>query len=164
MACPAALALALSALGLAACTEPAREAAAPNFYQSLAAPSASVDAGMARDMISAYRRNKGLPPLALDPALQEMAEAEARAQAGAGRPSSADAVKARLAAAGFARPGANLSAGYRTLPEAFSGWRESAQHDRVLLDPHAARMGIATAYAPNSKYKVYWVMLTAGSR
>ena len=30
-----------------------------------------------------------------------------------------------------------------------------------MLDPAAARMGIATAYAPNSKYKVYWAPLVA---
>ena len=45
------------------------------------------------------------------------------------------------------RPGgeANLSAGYRRLAEAFSGWRDSPQHDRVMKDAKAKRMGIATA-------------------
>jgi uncharacterized protein YkwD len=30
-----------------------------------------------------------------------------------------------------------------------------------MLAPDAQRMGIATAYAPGSKYKVYWALLLA---
>jgi uncharacterized protein YkwD len=159
MACSAA-ALALAALGLAACVEAGRREA-PSFYQSLAQPSARLDAAMARDMISAYRRNNGLGALALDPGLQALAEAEAQAMARAGAPASAEAVKARAAAAGLRGAQANLSAGYHTLPEAFSGWRESASHNRVMLDQAATRMGIATAYAQGSKYKVYWALVVA---
>ena len=64
------------------------------------------------------------------------------------------------------RPGvrgaaSNLSAGYHTLAEAFSGWRDSPAHNRVMLDGRATRMGIATAYAPGSKYKVYWALVVA---
>ena len=62
---------------------------------------------------------------------------------------------------GYADVNANLSAGYHTLAEAFSGWRESAPHDATMLAPRATKMGIATAYAPGSKYKVYWALLTA---
>ncbi|NNC01122.1 CAP domain-containing protein, partial [Corallococcus exiguus] len=69
-----------------------------------------------------------------------------------------------LASGGAVAPTANLSAGYHTLAEAFSGWRESPQHDRVLLDPRATRMGIATAFTPNSKYKVYWVLVVAAGQ
>jgi uncharacterized protein YkwD len=127
----------------------------------LARPDAEVDSATAAAMIGAYRRNNGLVPLALDPELQKVAEAETSAMAMADRPASAEAVKDRLAQAGFDHPGANLSAGYHTLAEAFSGWRDSPQHKRVLLDPEARRMGIATAYAPGSKYKVYWALVTA---
>ena len=156
--------LVLSVLALAACQSEPRPPVAsrtPGFYLSLASAEAVVDAAAARDMISAYRRNKGLGPLTVDPGLQEAAEAEAKAMAAADRPSSADAFKGRLAAAGFPAPAANLSAGYHTVAEAFSGWRESAQHNRVLLDPRATRIGIATAYRSNSKYKVYWVLAVA---
>ena len=71
------------------------------------------------------------------------------------------AVKGAVERLGYADVNANLSAGYHTLAEAFSGWRESAPHDATMLDPRATRMGIATAYAPGSKYKVYWALLTA---
>jgi uncharacterized protein YkwD len=152
---------------LTACDRPQPPVAAhqtPSFYVSMANADAVLDTTMARDMISAYRGNKGLGPLSLDPDLQTLAEAEAAAMARADKPASAEAVKGRLAAAGFAAPGANLSAGYHTLAEAFSGWRESAQHDRVLLDPRATRMGIATAYTSNSKYKVYWTFVVAADK
>ena len=158
--------LALSALALAGCQSERRQVRpqVPSFYASMADADAVVDAAMARDMIGAYRRNNGLGPLALDPDLQAAAQAEADAMARSDKPSSADAFKARLAASGIAAPAANLSAGYHTLAEAFSGWRESPQHNRVLLDPRATRIGIATAYAPNSKYKVYWALALAADR
>lgn len=158
---------AFAVLALAACqSEPRRPAVSqtPSFYLSMASADAVVDAAAARDMISVYRRNKGLGPLAIDPGLQEAAEAEAKAMAAADKPSSADAFKARLASTGFRAPAANVSAGYHTVAEAFSGWRESAQHNQVLLDPRATRIGIATAYRPNSKYKVYWVLAVAADR
>jgi len=156
----------LSALALAACQseKPVQRSQTPSFYVSMAKADAAVDAAMARDMISAYRGNNGLRPLALDPDLQAAAQATADAMAAADKPSSADAFKARLAAAGYAAPAANLSAGYHTLAEAFSGWRESPQHNRVLLDSKATRIGIATAYAPHSKYKVYWALAVAADR
>jgi uncharacterized protein YkwD len=156
-----ALALLVAALALAACAEAPRPAPTPSFYLSLASATARVDPAAARDIISAYRRNRGLPPLALDAGLQAAAEAEAQAMAAADRPSSAEVLKRRLAASGVPGPDANLSAGYHTLAEAFSGWRESREHDRVMLDPAATRLGIATAYAPGSKYKVYWALVVA---
>src|SRR5690349_16674992 len=99
MGCPAMIAAAVAALGLTACVEGPAMKGTPAFYQSLSEPAASLDAGAARAMISAYRANKGLHALVLDPALQQLAEAEARAMATADRPSSAEAVKARIGAA-----------------------------------------------------------------
>lgn len=159
MAC-AAPALAVM-LGLAACPEPARPAGQPSFYADLAGPAARVDAEQARAMISAYRMNAGLKPLALDPGLSAAALREAQAMARADRPASTEAVKGRLRREGAQDPEANLSAGYRTLAEAFSGWRDSPQHDRVMKARNATRMGLATAYAPGSKYKVYWALVLA---
>ncbi|MGL4974346.1 MAG: CAP domain-containing protein, partial [Bosea sp. (in: a-proteobacteria)] len=49
----------------------------------------------------------------------------------------------------------------RRLAEAFSGWRDSEQHNKVMKASRATRMGIATAYAPGSKYKVYWALVLA---
>lgn len=147
--------------GLGGCAAPPAGGVAP-FYRSLDHAGAAVDAQAAAEVLSAYRRNHGLAPLRPDPALAAAAAASATAAARADRPASADALKRQLAGQGVRDPGVNLSAGYRTLAEAFSGWRESPQHNRVLLQPSATRFGIATAYAPTSKYKVYWALVVAG--
>jgi uncharacterized protein YkwD len=160
MTCPALLAGALAVVGLAGCAEPSRPSQ-PAFYRDLGSASARVDADEARAMISAYRLNAGLTALSLDPGLNEAAQQEAAAMAAADKPAQAEAVKARLARGGRAGAEANLSAGYRRLAEAFSGWRDSPQHDRVMKTPGATRMGIATAYAPGSKYQVYWALIVA---
>jgi len=146
---------------LAACAEQQRETR-PLFYASLESSSARIDAPTAASMLAGHRANSGLRPLVFDQALQDAAQAEANAMAAADRPASADPLKTRLSAAGVAGPQANLSAGYRTLAEAFSGWREQPQNNRVMLDPAATRFGLATAYAPGSKYKVYWALIVAG--
>lgn len=160
VSCPALLAGALAVFNLSGCTEAPRSSQ-PAFYRDLGSAAARVDIGEARAMISAYRINAGLNALTLDPALTDAAQQEASAMAAADRPGQADAVKARLARAGQRGAEANLSAGYRRLAEAFSGWRDSPQHDRVMKTPGVSRMGIATAYAPGSKYQVYWALIVA---
>ncbi|GLS43969.1 uncharacterized protein YkwD [Methylobacterium brachythecii] len=133
----------------------------PSLYLPLTTASASVDTAAARDMISAYRKGRGEAALTVDPELQKLAETEAAAMAVADKPSQSRTVSAAIGRLGYASPGANLSAGYHTLAEAFSGWRDSPPHNAVMLSADATRMGIATAYAPGSKYKVYWALLVA---
>ena len=48
-----------------------------------------------------------------------------------------------------------------TLAEAFSGWRDSPPHRANMLLKDATQMGIAAAYAPGSKYKVFWALILA---
>src|SRR5262249_34880733 len=126
---------------------------------------AELDATTAQSMISGYRQNNGLPALMLDPALMKLAGEQARLMAsrdkldhGLGRP-----LKERVAKAGFnAKVSAeNVSAGYHTLAEAFSGWRDSPPHRATMLLKDATHMGIAAVYAPNSKYKVFWTLIVA---
>jgi uncharacterized protein YkwD len=116
-------------------------------------------------MISIYRTNNGLPVLSIDPALQRAAKARAEemVKAGSASPDTSSKLKARLASEGVVSSVAveNVSAGYHTLAEAFSGWRQSAPHNANMLNKSAHRMGIATAYAPDSKYKVYWALVLA---
>lgn len=156
-------------LALAACNSAERGASSgsqePSFYRSLAAPGARVDALAARDMISIYRRNNGLSILSIDESLQQAAQAQADAMANA---NSLDhnvrgSLDMRLTAKGLGSVAAveNVSAGYHTLAEAFSGWRQSTPHNKNLLASRATRMGIATAYAPGAKYKVYWALILA---
>ncbi|PPD09964.1 MAG: hypothetical protein CTY30_10610, partial [Methylocystis sp.] len=126
--------LALGALaGCNAAQEPTPRAAGsePPMYRSLAAAGAHVDPMTARDMISLYRRNSGLGALTLDDGLQRVAEAQARDMAQSGDLAARGELGDRLAGAGIQTPAAveNVSAGYRTLAEAFSGWRDSAPHN-----------------------------------
>jgi len=147
---------------LASCaTQEPVNATLPSLYWPMTTQSAQVDTATARDMISAYRARNDAGPLRLDPELQKLAEAEAAAMAAADRPSRAQTVKNAVEQLGFQSAEANLSAGYHTLAEAFSGWRDSPAHNAAMLAPGAQRMGIATAYAPGSKYKVYWALLLA---
>ncbi|HEY8261843.1 MAG TPA: CAP domain-containing protein [Methylosinus sp.] len=162
--CILAPALALLALGACADRESlAPEPGQPSFYRSLAASGAHVDAVAAREMISLYRRNNSLSSLEIDETLRQAAQAQADAMAAA---DSLDhdvrgSLDMRLTAKGMKRARAveNVSAGYHTLAEAFSGWRQSPPHNRNLLMRGATRMGIATAYAPGTKYKVYWALI-----
>lgn len=156
-----AAALACLLLGLTSCAEPQRSTGVAPFYRTVDHAGAKVDAAAAEEIITAYRRKNGLGAVKVDALLSARAQASAQAAARADRPASADALKAQLMTQGVRQPGVNLSAGYRTLAEAFSGWRDSPQHNRVLLQKSATRIGIATAYAPGSKYKVYWALIVA---
>ncbi len=136
----------------------------PSLYRSLSRDGAEVDAQAARDMISQYRRNHGLGELVFDARLQGVALERARAMArrGAVDSRSAGGLAAALKAAGVRGDGAaieNLSAGYDTLAEAFSGWRQSPAHNARMLDARARRMGLAAVYAPASKFKVFWALV-----
>ncbi len=147
-------------LSLGGCSSavPTPTSATPTFYQSLTSDSASVDPVAARDMISVYRRNNGLPTLTIDPALQAEARAQVDAMARANEVS--HTLRGSLASrVSRATAVENVSAGYHTLAEAFSGWRESKPHNANMLNPQARRMGIATAYVAGSKYKVFWALV-----
>jgi uncharacterized protein YkwD len=149
-------------LALAAC---AGQPTAPSFYRDLAEPGAKLDAAAAASMISDYRKKNGLPAVMLDPALTVLAQAQAETMAK--RDKLEHNVKKpfvkRLKAAGYnAKVAAeNIGAGYHTIAEAFSGWRDSNPHRANMLLAGATRMGIAAIYTPASKYKVYWALILA---
>lgn len=160
------LAACLALLMLAACAgDTFAPKSEPSFYRNLARPGAELDAAAAASMISGYRANNGLPAVALDAELTRLAQAQAEIMArrdkldhGAGKP-----FVTRLRASGYdAKTAAeNISAGYHTLAEAFSGWRDSPPHKANMLLKGATRMGIAAVYTPSSKYKVYWALILA---
>ena len=151
---------------LAACTgDNSAPKAEPRFYRNLAQPGAQLDAAAAASMISGYRANNNLPAVTLDPELTRFAEAQATVMAkrdkldhNAGKP-----FVARLKASGYPAKTAaeNIGAGYHTLAEAFSGWRDSPPHKANMLLNGATRIGIAAVYTPASKYKVFWSLILA---
>jgi uncharacterized protein YkwD len=158
------LMLLMLVLALCACTR-SQLGEQPSFYRNLAEPGAQLDAAAAASMISGYRTNNGLPAVTVDPALTQMAQVQAETMArrdkleyNAKKP-----FVTRLKAAGYdARVAAeNIGAGYHTLAEAFSGWRDSKPHNANMLLAGATRMGIAAVYTPASKYKVYWTLILA---
>ncbi|MDO9414202.1 MAG: CAP domain-containing protein [Pseudolabrys sp.] len=139
--------------------------AEPTMYKSMAQPGAQLDDAAAASMISGYRGNNGLPAVTIDPELMRLAQAQAEVMAkrdkldhSAGKP-----FIGRLRASGYDAKGAaeNISAGYHTLAEAFSGWRDSPPHKANMLLKGATRIGIAAVYTPKSKYKVYWALIIA---
>jgi uncharacterized protein YkwD len=155
----------LTALGLAACGTVELEKL-PAFYEDLGRVGAAVNAPAAASMISDYRRLNGLPAVELDPTLLQIAQDQARSMAQIDKLTHDPGGRGftqRLKAANYdaARAAENVGAGYRTLAEAFSGWRDSPSHKANMLLPGATKMGIATAYAPGSKYKVYWAFVLA---
>lgn len=150
--------------GLAGCDD-YKPSGEPSFYKSMAASDAKVDAKAAASMISGYRRNNGLGVVVLDTTLMHMAEQQAIAMASKNR-FTHEAIAPfdqRIKRSGFDAKVAveNIGAGYHTLAEAFSGWRDSPPHRANMLRSGVTRMGIAAAYAPNTKYKVFWSLILA---
>ena len=139
----------------------------PTMYLSMANGGATLDPQAAASMISLYRQNNGLGAVAVDPDLMKLAEAQSQAMAG--RNKLDHDVKAllaqRLTAAGYPATVAveNVSAGYHTLAEAFSGWRDSPPHRANMLKNGVTKLGIAAIYAPNTKYKVFWTLILAST-
>jgi uncharacterized protein YkwD len=137
------------------------------MYVNMAEPGAKLDPVAAASMISQYRQNNGLGAVAVDPDLMRLAETQSGAMAAQNKLD--HDVKAplakRLASGGYPATVAveNVSAGYHTLAEAFSGWRDSPPHKANMLKSGVTKLGIAASYAPNTKYKVFWTLILAST-
>src|SRR5262245_28303707 len=145
------LAALCGALALAGCAGDPGAGEQPSFYKRLAVSGATVDANAAASMISGYRRNNGLGPVEIDEDLMRAAMEQSRAMAQRDKldHSVNRDFKDRLRRSGFdARIAVeNVGAGYHTLAEAFSGWRDSPPHRANMLKPGVTHMGIAAVYA-----------------
>lgn len=154
-------------LVLGGCATEAPLTEQPSMYVSMAGSAAKLDSQAAASMISQYRQNNGLGAVVIDPQLMSLAESQSQAMAS--RNKLDHDVKAplpeRLNAAGYPAAIAveNVSAGYHTLAEAFSGWRDSPPHRANMLKSGVTKMGIAASYAPNTKYKVFWTLIMAAT-
>jgi uncharacterized protein YkwD len=154
-------------LALGGCAADAPSTEQPAMYLSMADGGAKLDPQAAASMISLYRQNNGLGAVVVDPQLMRLAETQSQAMAS--RNKLDHDVKAplarRLNAAGYPATVAveNVSAGYHTLAEAFSGWRDSPPHRENMLNSGVTNLGIAASYAPNTKYKVFWTLILASA-
>src|SRR5262245_25115940 len=163
----AAAAFLLTSILLAGCAgeAPVQE---PAMYANMAMAGARLDPMTAATMISQYRKNNGLGTVEVDPELVRLAETQSQAMASQNKLD--HDVKAplakRLNAFGYPTNVAveNVSAGYHTLAEAFSGWRDSPPHNANMLKNGVTKLGIAASYAPNTKYKVFWKIGRASCR
>lgn len=152
--------------GLIGCSsETYKPPSKPTFYESMASADAKLDAMAAASMISGYRRNNGLGVVSLDDHLMKMAEEQSRAMASKNcfEHDAAGPFQQRVKRSGYDAKVAveNIGAGYHTLAEAFSGWRDSPPHRANMLHSGVTKMGIAAVYTPNSKYKVFWTLILA---
>jgi len=154
-------------LALGGCASDPVPVEQPTMYLSMANGGATLDPVAAASMISLYRQNNGLGGVAVDPALMKLAESQSQAMAGRNKLDHdvKGPLAKRLNAAGYPATLAveNVSAGYHTLAEAFSGWRDSPPHRANMLKNGVTKLGIAASYAPNTKYKVFWTLILASS-
>jgi uncharacterized protein YkwD len=157
----------LATLSLVGCADGPGTSTRPAFYTNLAQPGARLNEANARDMINGYRASQNVPQVKLNSSLNTLARSYAAALATNARTATSvrpdGRLKARLVSVGYNAADVNesVTAGYHTFAEAFSGWRDSGPHRKVMLMSNATEMGIAAAYAPNTKYKVYWVLIMA---
>ncbi len=126
-----------------------------------------VNTGAALAKTNAYRTSNGLPPLSVDPRLNQasadMARLMARADKSNPRAHSARSLSNRLGRSGMATyAGAeNLGSGYPSFDRAFAGWKGSADHNRNLLNKHVTRVGFARVTRADGKWRNFWVMILA---
>ena len=125
----------------------------------------SLNAEMARDVINAYRKERGLKPLKLNPELTEAAKNHSRDLAkwdrishfGSDGSNPWDRVKrsgynARVAAE-------NVGTGQTSFEEVLKGWKESPGHNKNLLLADAEHVGIALVREGKTEFKTFWTLV-----
>ncbi|NOJ46828.1 CAP domain-containing protein [Bradyrhizobium archetypum] len=152
---------------LAGCAADVKIPDQPAMYVDMAQPGATLDPAAAATMISQYRQNNGLGAVMIDAELIRLAEQQSQAMAARNKMDHnvKGPLEKRLGASGYPATVAveNISAGYHTLAEAFSGWRDSPPHKANMLKNGVTKLGIAATYAPNTKYKVFWTLILAST-
>jgi len=114
--------------------------------------------------ISRYRAEHGLPAVKPDPKLMQLAAEQANAMARAGvlDHAVAGSFQVRVASYGPEVAVENIAAGTKTFPATLDIWQHSPGHDANLRRAGVTRFGIASAEAPDSRYKVFWALIMAG--
>jgi uncharacterized protein YkwD len=128
-----------------------------------------LDLEKARQLINAYRKQHGLKPLILNPALTEAAKLHSRDLAkwdrishyGSDGSNPWDRVKrvgyrAKVAAE-------NVGTGQASIEEVLKGWEASPGHNKNLLLREAEHMGIALVQDPRTEFKTFWTLLVGSS-
>jgi len=127
----------------------------------------AVDSRAAARMISAYRSERGLGAVTVNPTLTRIAADHATKMAATDTMAHVlpgeGSFKQRFTAGGYRASlvTENVGAGYQSLETAIQRWKDSPSHDRNLLHPRVTEIGIAVAHAPDSRYKSYWALVLA---
>jgi uncharacterized protein YkwD len=124
-----------------------------------------LDPERARDLINAYRKEKGQKPLKLNTALTEAAKNHSRDLAkwdrishyGSDGSNPWDRVKrvgynAKVTAE-------NVGTGQATVDEVMKGWQNSPGHNKNLLLTDASDMGIALVQDNKTEFKTFWTLV-----
>jgi hypothetical protein len=119
----------------------------------------------AQAAISRYRAEHGLPAVTPDTKLMQLAadQANAMARAGVLDHDVARPFQVRVVSYGPEVAVENIAAGTKTFSATLDLWQHSPGHDANLRKAGVTRFGIASAEAPDSKYKIFWALIMAGS-
>jgi uncharacterized protein YkwD len=141
------------------------EKAAPGILADRDYSRTGLNAEMARDIINAYRKEKGLKPLKLNPELTaaaknhstDLAKWDRISHYGSDGSNPWDRVKrtgykARLTAE-------NVGTGQVDFNEVMKGWEASPGHNKNLLMSDADHMGIALVQDPKTEFKSFWTLV-----
>ena len=141
------------------------EEAAPERPRSQA-----FDPAEAQKLVNAYRAQKGLKPLRLNPKLSEAARRHSEDLAKSDRIShfgsdGSDAwERVRKTGYGARMTAENVGTGQQSVEEVFRGWQKSRDHNANLLLKDADEMGVAMVYNPDSQFKTFWTMVVASPK
>jgi len=132
---------------------------------TIAAPVGAQAQGAAQ-AISQYRQQHGLGAVTADSRLMALAAEQANAMARAGvlDHSVSRPFGSRIAGYGPDVAVENIAAGTQSFGATFDLWKRSPGHDANLRRAGVTRFGIASAPAPQSRYKVFWALILAGSQ
>lgn len=123
------------------------------------------------DLLNAYRAdpdgnpatNDGLPPVQVDPSLQDAAEWMSNDLGVNAYFSHTDSTGrdpwTRMCDFNYCYntwKGENIAAGYQTAQAVFEGWRNSPGHNANMLGSNYTVIGLARVYVPGSPFGYYW--------
>jgi len=134
------------------------------LFVSLGHASADPLSATAEGAISAYRREHGLPAVKIDAKLMQLAREQAQSMARAGvlDHNVGGSFQSRLGSANRSIAAENIAGGTHDFSSTLDLWKRSSGHRANLLKGGVTRMGVASAEAPETKYKVFWALILAG--
>jgi uncharacterized protein YkwD len=116
----------------------------------------------AEEYLGAIRKEYGLPPLALDPALEKAAVQQAGYMVGTGKMAHRTGwgrdFASRMHDNGVRGAAAeNVAYGQKTAKDVLAGWMTSKGHRRNMLDPAFGHFGLASA--EDGQGRKYWALV-----